>query len=431
MSHFCDFCHSPNALKYCGNCKFVFYCNRSCQVNDWKEHGKYCHLWKQQKKKTIIVKEIYTEGELFGDGPSIENMYIPYSTYKPFWSSMAKDTYYYDQNSNEIAKSCYVDGKEENGRLVLTGNLLRCLSKGYFNHFFLLFCGVIRKAIASSNWMSERRRLRLKEKITNRRMHGASNFGQIFKYNKDYNERDIYDFVPAKYRPHYVNRDIFHKIVTIALWFYMPALSKRKSVKYRKLFNHTSVIVAIEQEMILNTPHFNQGFALIQNTMRKYDFDWEEYQLANNIKARFIPRPKECAGVRDSIILIILFSYLMYFDCMVLSLINGKYLYIEPNMIQVFDDEKELMKKCSNLLLLKSDTLWQCEIEHKMSNFYFKWNNIKRKAIKKYKIRKYWLDPRIFYSKCIVKKGKIYSRKGKDMLQLQERLIHSLFPPKE
>ena len=38
---------------------------------------------------------------------------------------------------------------------------MRLVSKGYFNHYFVLFCGYIRENIASSDWMIERQRLGL------------------------------------------------------------------------------------------------------------------------------------------------------------------------------------------------------------------------------------------------------------------------------
>ena len=110
---------------------------------------------------------------------------------------------------------------------------------------------------------------------------------------------------------------------------------------------------------------------------------------------------------------------------MILSLTNGKYLYIEPNLLEIFDNQQELLDKYQ---YLNRDSLWKCELDHEMSNFYFNWTNIKRKAIKKYKIRKYYFNPSIFGQKCIVQMGKIYSNKGKELTDFQERLINILFP---
>ena len=29
-------------LKHCSVCKDVYYCSKTCQINDWKEHQKSC-----------------------------------------------------------------------------------------------------------------------------------------------------------------------------------------------------------------------------------------------------------------------------------------------------------------------------------------------------------------------------------------------------
>ena len=385
--------------------------DESCQSNHWKEHKQQCRL--KKRKPTYI-----------------ENKFVP-SNENNFWNPSS--TYY---KNTKIRKGCtsivlfddtYIDGCEKNSRLVLIGNLFRCLSKGFFNHYFLLFCGFIRQNIASSDWMIERQRLGLKNTITKRRMHGASNFGRIFKYDADYINRDIYDFIPKRYRPHYSNRDILYSIITISFIYFLPPLSNKKSFKYIKLRNHKSIIDKIHQQMVNNKSYFNHGFALIQNTMRKYCFDWMHYDVANNNNVICIPREKERAMAKDSIIVIILFSYLIHSDYMIFSLTNGNYVYIEPNLIEIFDKQQQLHDKYQHL---KAHSIWKCENGHKMSNFYFKWSNIKQKAITKYKIRKYYLNPAIFGPKCIVQMGKIYTNKGKDLIEFQERLIKVLFPPK-
>ena len=37
LVHACYKCHKPNAAQYCGKCKFAMYCNRDCQLADWKK----------------------------------------------------------------------------------------------------------------------------------------------------------------------------------------------------------------------------------------------------------------------------------------------------------------------------------------------------------------------------------------------------------
>ncbi len=38
----------PKKFKRCSRCKFIYYCNKECQINDWPRHKKFC------KKKVSI-----------------------------------------------------------------------------------------------------------------------------------------------------------------------------------------------------------------------------------------------------------------------------------------------------------------------------------------------------------------------------------------
>jgi hypothetical protein len=38
---FCNFCFKK-AKKICANCKNSFYCDKICQLNDWKNHISFC-----------------------------------------------------------------------------------------------------------------------------------------------------------------------------------------------------------------------------------------------------------------------------------------------------------------------------------------------------------------------------------------------------
>jgi len=38
--------NSRNKMKACAKCKTAFYCSKECQQKDWKDHKKYCKLWR-------------------------------------------------------------------------------------------------------------------------------------------------------------------------------------------------------------------------------------------------------------------------------------------------------------------------------------------------------------------------------------------------
>jgi hypothetical protein len=48
----CHFCQRPGAPNHCGKCNVVFYCNRDCQVADWKNHKKFCNVVTKQQPPT-------------------------------------------------------------------------------------------------------------------------------------------------------------------------------------------------------------------------------------------------------------------------------------------------------------------------------------------------------------------------------------------
>ena len=51
-SHSCSNCAAVNVTKFCSRCKMVYYCNVSCQRDDWSKHKKKCKkLAKQNKSK--------------------------------------------------------------------------------------------------------------------------------------------------------------------------------------------------------------------------------------------------------------------------------------------------------------------------------------------------------------------------------------------
>lgn len=42
----CFNCRKPNPTKRCGQCQIVWYCDRECQVTDWKkQHKQLCQVW--------------------------------------------------------------------------------------------------------------------------------------------------------------------------------------------------------------------------------------------------------------------------------------------------------------------------------------------------------------------------------------------------
>jgi hypothetical protein len=45
----CNNCTSETNLKTCVKCKFVKYCSKECQINDWTEHKKVCSLYSNKK----------------------------------------------------------------------------------------------------------------------------------------------------------------------------------------------------------------------------------------------------------------------------------------------------------------------------------------------------------------------------------------------
>ena len=51
----CAFCHSRKtvALQRCSGCKRVFYCNKACQKNHWKEHRPECQKCRLQRELLV------------------------------------------------------------------------------------------------------------------------------------------------------------------------------------------------------------------------------------------------------------------------------------------------------------------------------------------------------------------------------------------
>ena len=41
-THRCEECRADGATLRCGNCKFCFYCSRTCQAKNWKIHKRVC-----------------------------------------------------------------------------------------------------------------------------------------------------------------------------------------------------------------------------------------------------------------------------------------------------------------------------------------------------------------------------------------------------
>ena len=42
QSYSCGFCKKSNSVLKCSKCKLIYYCDRNCQVKDWKNHKLVC-----------------------------------------------------------------------------------------------------------------------------------------------------------------------------------------------------------------------------------------------------------------------------------------------------------------------------------------------------------------------------------------------------
>lgn len=63
MSRVCSFCVARNAHKLCAGCKTTYYCDPTCQNNDWKEHKLVC------KKDYLATNNPISQTFVQDDGP--------------------------------------------------------------------------------------------------------------------------------------------------------------------------------------------------------------------------------------------------------------------------------------------------------------------------------------------------------------------------
>ncbi|PIK57390.1 Ankyrin repeat and MYND domain-containing protein 2 [Apostichopus japonicus] len=59
----CTACNQPKAEKRCSACKYVFYCNQSCQKMHWFTHKKRCKVLAAKFKKAEEERKIMEEQE--------------------------------------------------------------------------------------------------------------------------------------------------------------------------------------------------------------------------------------------------------------------------------------------------------------------------------------------------------------------------------
>lgn len=402
--------------------------SQSCKCDDFQQHQR------KYDCKHITATKMWIKCNQKEENHSliqcIERIFTNYEIKKNhfgniFYTIMNDNNQYYIikqelgiKNSNPTD---YIDQTVSNARQNFVGNLLRTISKKYYNETFMLISAIIRKTISSTNWSKERQRIGKKIKITSMRYQGARHGDKLYKY-KNTNK---YEFIPRRYHPVFENRSIFYSLVNIITYFYIYPLSKKKSVKYPIRNNDKLIIDLIQYKMVEHdrVKHFNHGFAILLNTMRKKCFDWQNCDFYHPLSSYIGINASSSETFCYTINVIIFFSYLMHFDEMMFKLNNGKCLYIKTNHVEIFESEYDLVQ---NYTHLKLDTLWKLETKNKYSNYVFRFTNLD-KVVKKYKIRKYYLK-QAFGKNYYVKKGKICSNKSDDIIQLIELIMDKCFP---
>lgn len=65
MNKNCNHCNKPSS-NICSKCKFVKYCSKQCQINDWKDHEYFCKRIDElrQMEKMRVNKKKFTNEEL-------------------------------------------------------------------------------------------------------------------------------------------------------------------------------------------------------------------------------------------------------------------------------------------------------------------------------------------------------------------------------
>ena len=360
----------------------------------------------------------------------IEKIFINYDRKKNhfgdiFYTIINDNNQYYnikqELRTNNGDPRDYIDHNVSNARQNFVGNLLRTISKKYYNETFILISGFIRKIIPSTNWTMERQRIGKKLKITNMRYQGAKHGNKLYKYKNN----NKYEFIPKRYHPIFENNSIFYSLVNIITYFYIYPLSKKKSVKYPERRNEKSIIDFLQYKMIEHEQikHFNHGFAILLNTMRKKCFDWQHCDWYLPFPPYIWINASSSKTFGYIVNLLIFFSYLMHFDEMIFKLNNGKCLYIKTNHVEIFHSEYDLVQTHTHL---KLDSLWKLEKKNIYSNYIFEFTKLD-KVVKKYKIRKYYLK-QAFGKNYYVQKGKIYSNKSDDIIQLIRLIMEKFLP---
>ena len=49
----CDYCSKPSPTKNCARCMSYYYCDRNCQVANWKNHKEHCSFLKSKFDKYV------------------------------------------------------------------------------------------------------------------------------------------------------------------------------------------------------------------------------------------------------------------------------------------------------------------------------------------------------------------------------------------
>lgn len=273
--------------------------------------------------------------------------------------------------------------EEDNLRHVMIGNFIKENIKLHHDQYVKLICNIMRKYISKPN------RNKMRKQTKDNHMNIAL----------------CCDALPDKYKykcDKYNKYSVFYNIYINIFYYLKPAISKRKKHKSNQSHGKTSRYDSMKNVLMsyINFYDFDSFCIicpLLFNTMRHFQFEIAQINSedCNLIHELYNQRgtPRVITDFADLIL------FLTQYTHIIISLQNGKCIYIDRNKeYMIYPTEEDFFNDKGNQYNDASN-FWMCDINDGTGSniqMIFSFEAIK---LTKYKCRKYYIDKNIFGSK--------------------------------